>query len=187
MSATQRGGGGSDSSQSNPKLLTILRSKLRLGHYSRRTEQAYVSWTRRFVRHHGLVHPVGLAEPEVLAFLRYLAEDQHVAQATQSQALAALQFLYQHVIGRPLALEGKMPRARTPARLPVVLTRTEVVRVLAAGLDWAWQWVFPATRRWRSGSTGERGRHHLDPSAVQRAMSAAVRRPALGSGRRVIR
>jgi site-specific recombinase XerD len=57
------------------------------------------------------VHPVGLAEPEVLAFLRYLAEDQHVAQATQSQALAALQFLYQHVVGCPLAQEGKLPRA----------------------------------------------------------------------------
>ena len=53
-------------SPSNPKLLTILRSKLRVGHYSRRTEQAYVSWTRRFVRHHGLVHPAELAEPEVV-------------------------------------------------------------------------------------------------------------------------
>jgi hypothetical protein len=57
-------------SPSNPKLLTILRSKLRVGHYSRRTEQAYVSWTRRFVRHHGLVHPAELAEPEVVSFLR---------------------------------------------------------------------------------------------------------------------
>ena len=115
----------------NPKLLTILRSKLRVGHYSRRTEQAYVSWTRRFVRHHGLVHPAELAEREVVSFLRHLAEDRHVAQATQAQALAALQFLYQHVLGRPLQLEGRLPRARTPKRLPVVLSRTEVVRVLA--------------------------------------------------------
>src|SRR3990172_5131812 len=118
-------------SQSNPKLLTVLRSKLRVGHYSRRTEQAYVSWTRRFVRHHGLVHPAELTEPDVVSFLRHLAEDRHVAQATQAQAFAALQFLYQHVLGRPFRLEGRLPRARTPKRLPVVLSRTEVVRVLA--------------------------------------------------------
>jgi integron integrase len=262
-------------SQSNPKLLTILRSNLRVGHYSRRTEQAYLNWTRRFVRHHGLVHPAELAEPEVVAFLRYLAEDRHVAQATQAQAFAALQFLYLHVIERPLQLEGRLPRARTPRRLPVVLSRTEVVRVLAqlrgvyamiglllygsgmrlmecltlrikdvdlergeirirrgkggvdrvtilpqgvrasltvhleqvraqhredlaegggrvplpgaldrklprGGLDWPWQWVFPATRRWRSDSRGECGRHHLDPSAMQRAMGAAVRRSDIG-------
>jgi integrase len=142
MSATHEhrgegeGGGGigprvPTTSPSNPKLLTILRSKLRVGYYSRRTEQAYVSWTRRFVRHHGLVHPAELAEREVVSFLRHLAEDRHVAQATQAQALAALQFLYQHVLGRPLQLEGRLPRARTPKRLPVVLSRTEVVRVLA--------------------------------------------------------
>ena len=96
-------------SQSNPKLLTRLRSKLRVGHYSPRTEQAYVNWTRRFVRHHRLTHPEQLAEADVVAFLRYLAEDQRVARSTQAQALAALQFLYQHVIERPLRLEGRLP------------------------------------------------------------------------------
>src|SRR3989304_4155343 len=98
------------SSQSNPKLLTLMRSKLRLGHYSRRTEQAYVGWVIRFVRPHRLRHPAGVA--------------------TQGRALAALLFLYRHVLGRPLRLEGHLPRARTPTRLPVVLTRSEVVRVL---------------------------------------------------------
>src|SRR3990172_1199895 len=103
------------SAQSNPKLLTLMRSKLRLGHYSRRTEQAYVGWVIRFVRHHRL---------------RHLAEERRVAAATQGQALAALLFLYRHVLGRPLRLEGHLPRARTPTRLPVVLTRSEVVRGL---------------------------------------------------------
>ena len=51
-----------------------------------------------------------------------------------------------------------------------------------AGAEWPWQWVFPATRRWRNVSTGERGRHHLDPSAVQRAMTAAIRRAGIGKG-----
>jgi integron integrase len=47
-----------------------------------------------------------------------------------------------------------------------------------AGGDWIWQWVFPATSRWRDESTGVERRHHLHESAVQRA----VRRAALGSG-----
>ena len=118
------------SSQSNPKLLTLLRSKLRLGHYSPRTEQAYVGWVIRFVRHHRVRHPAELGEQDVMAFLRHLAEERRVAVATQGQAVAALLFLYRHVLGRPLRLEGHLPRARTPTRLPVVLTRSEVARVL---------------------------------------------------------
>ncbi len=66
------------SSQSNPKLLTLMRSKLRLGHYSRRTEQAYVGWVIRFVRHHRLRHPAELVENDVMAFHRYLAEERRV-------------------------------------------------------------------------------------------------------------
>lgn len=77
------------------------------------------------MRHHGLIHPARPGEADVVAFLRHLAADQHVAQSTQAQALAALQFLYRHVIERPLRLEGRLPRARTPTRLPVVLTRND--------------------------------------------------------------
>jgi len=65
-----------------------------------------------------------------MAFLRYLAEERRVAAATQGQALAALLFLYRQVLGRPLRLEGQLPRARMPTRLPVVLTRSEVAGVL---------------------------------------------------------
>ena len=67
---------------------------------------------------------------DVVSFLRYLAEDQRVAQSTQAQALAASQFLYEHVIERPLRLEDRLSVERTPTRLPVVLTRVEVSRVL---------------------------------------------------------
>ena len=74
--------------------MTLMRSKLRLGHYSRRTEQAYVGWVIRFVRHHRLRHPAELAQKDVMAFLRHLAEERRVAAATQGQALAALLFLY---------------------------------------------------------------------------------------------
>jgi integron integrase len=261
-------------SQSNPRLLTVLRSKLRLGHYSVRTEQAYVGWVRRFVHFHALRHPRDLDERDVTAFLRVLVEDRRVAASTQTQALAALLFLYREVIGRPLRLSGTIPRGHRPLRVPVVLDRGEVARVLAqltgtyhlvglllygsglrllecltlrvkdldlgrreirvrrgkgqkdrvtlvpdaavalleahlarvkvlhqrdleagggavalpgalgrkypaAARSWAWQWVFPATRAYRDRETEERRRHHLHPSAVQRAMAAAVRAAGL--------
>ena len=117
-------------SQSNPRLLALLRARLRLGHYSLRTEEAYRGWAVRFIRYHGLRHPRDMAEPEVLEFLRYLAEDRKVAAATQEQALAALLFLYRDVLDRPLRLAGRVARGRAPSRLPAVLTRDEVVRVV---------------------------------------------------------
>ena len=118
-------------SPSNPRLLTALRHQLRLGHYSQRTEQAYVGWVRRFVRFHGLRHPRELGEEEVVQFLTVLVERHRVAVSTQGQALAALLFLYREVLGRPLRLEGRIPRGRGVTRIPVVLDRGEVGRVLA--------------------------------------------------------
>ena len=260
--------------QPNTKLLPALRSKLRLGHFSERTEEAYVAWVKRFVRHHGPRHPRDLGEREVVAFLTHLAVDRHLAAASQNQALAALQFLYKHVIDKPLAGLGEVPRARGPVRLPVVLTEGEVRKVLAeleglhwlivallygsgmrilecltlrvkdvdlergeiqvrrgkgrkdrvtvlpaalktplaehlkrvrkrweldldagggavalpdslatkypnAAREWPWQWVFLATRRHVVRETGQVRRHHLDPSVVQRAMTAAVRRSGI--------
>lgn len=261
--------------QSNTRLLTRLRAKLRLGHYSLRTEQAYRGWVVRFVRYHDLRHPHAMGEPDVLEFLRHLAEDRKVAVATQEQALAALLFLYREVLDRPLRLSGRIPRGRVPDRLPTVLTREEVVRVVdeligvyrlvalllygsglrllecltlrvkdidlargeirvrrgkgqrdrvtvlptmcvraleahlwevkrrhkrdlsrgagrvelpgalarkypRAAASWAWQWVFPAKRQYLDPSTGEQRRHHLHPTAVQRAVSEAVRRSGIG-------
>lgn len=116
--------------QPKAKLLQTLRAKLRLGHFSPRTEQAYVSWVRRFVRDQGLRHPRGLGEREVTAFLTRLAVEGRVAASTQAQALAALLFLYRHVLERPLEGLGRVPRGRMPVRLPVVLTADEVERVL---------------------------------------------------------
>lgn len=262
-------------SQSKTRLLTHLRATLRLGHFSLRTEQAYRGWVVRFVRYHDLRHPREMAEAEVLEFLRHLAEDRHVAASTQEQAAAALQFLYREVLDQPLRLAGRIPRGRVPDRLPTVLTRNEVVRVVSellgvyrivalllygsglrlmecltlrvkdvdlargeirvrrgkgqrdrvtvlpamilraleahlaevkrrhgrdlsrgagrvampgalarkyprAAASWAWQWVFPAHRQYLDRETGERRRHHLHPSAVQRAVSEAVRRSGIG-------
>src|SRR6266705_3497652 len=114
-----------------PKLLVQVRRAIRVRHYSRRTEEAYVQWIRRFVRFHGLKHPVELGEAEVARFLSHLAEEGAVAAATQNQAASALQFLYQEVLRRPFARPERVVRARESVRLPVVLTPAEVKAVLA--------------------------------------------------------
>jgi len=107
-----------------------MRAALRTRHYSYRTEEAYVAWVKRFVRFHGMRHPRELGEPDVNAFLTHLAVADRVAASTQGQALAALLFLYQDVLRRPLARPDGVVRARPAHRLPVVLTRDEVRRVL---------------------------------------------------------
>jgi integron integrase len=255
---------------SPPRLLDRVRGVLRARHYSPRTEDAYVAWIRRFVLFHGKKHPDALGVPDVAGYLSHLASRRQVSASTQNQAFSALLFLYREVLGRELAGLEKVPRARLPERLPVVLSRDEVVAVLGrmrgtprlmaslmygAGLrlleccrlrvkdvdfarqelivrdgkgrkdrvtvlparllpplrahlervrrqhlsdlegcaghvalpgalarkylnanrEWAWQWVFPATRVHTDTTTGERCRHHLHESVLQREFAAAVR------------
>lgn len=116
---------------SPPKLLDLVRAALRTEHYSPRTEEAYVHWIVRFVHFAGLRHPRDLGAPEVERFLTHLAVDGHVAAATQNQALAALLFLYRKVLGQELPWLERVVRAPRRPRLPVVLSKTEVVAVLA--------------------------------------------------------
>jgi hypothetical protein len=112
------------------KLLARMRTVLRIRHYSRSTEAAYTGWVRRYVTFHGLRHPATMGAPEVAAFLAHLAEQRHVSAATQTQALAALLFLYRRVLERESGwVEGL--RAKAPVRLPVVLSREHVRAVLA--------------------------------------------------------
>jgi integron integrase len=113
------------------KLLDRLRVACRVRHYSIRTEDAYHNWAERFIRFHSLRHPDTMGEPEVNAFLTHLAVERNVAASTQNQALCALLFLYEHVLGRPLDRIDGVVRANRPKRLPVVLTREEVRRLLA--------------------------------------------------------
>ena len=113
------------------KLMSQMSAALRSRHYSRRTEQAYCLWVRRFIRFHGIRHPADMAEPEINAFVTHLAVDGHVSASTQTQALSALLFLYRHVIGREVGELTDLVRARKSRRLPVVLTRDEVKAVLS--------------------------------------------------------
>lgn len=254
-----------------PKLLEMLRREMRLRHYSRRTEKAYAGWVRRFVRFSGNVHPERLGAPAVRAFLSDLATRHLVSASTQNQARAALLFLYREVMHAPLPFVELVAPAKTPPRVPVVLSANKVELVLrglqgtsrlvclilyGAGLrllealalrvkdidfenseitvrsgkgardrrtplpssladelrmqiatvrklhaadlaegagsvalpgalarkypsaarELGWQWVFPATRRYRNRATGVERRHHFHESAVQRAMRASVLR-----------
>jgi integron integrase len=121
-----------------PRLLDMLRERLRMRHYSYRTEQQYVHWARRFILFHGKRHPAELAGPDVEAFLNHLANRRRVSASTQNQALAALLFLYREVLGTRLPWLDGIVRARRPQHLPVVLSSTEVHRVLAQmeGVYW---------------------------------------------------
>jgi integron integrase len=111
-------------------LLDRIRDKIRVKHYSIRTETAYVDWIRRFVRFHHGRHPRELGPEHVEAFLSHLAVQRNVAASTQNQAKSALLFLYKEVLGIELPWLDGVETARRPQRLPVVLSRTEVDAVL---------------------------------------------------------
>lgn len=113
-----------------PKLLDQVRSELRKRHYSPRTEEAYISWIRRFIRFHEMRHPVSMGRSEMEAFLSFLATDRNMSASTQNQALGALLFLYRYVLRTGLPWLDDVVRAKRPKRLPVVLTRREVRDIL---------------------------------------------------------
>jgi len=121
-----------------PRLLDQVRRAIRMRRYSVRTEQAYVLWTRRFVRFHGLRHPDELGAREVREFLTWLAVERGVAASTQDQARSALLFLYREVVGHALPALENIAQAKQGRKLPVVLPPAEVVRVLGElhGVHW---------------------------------------------------
>ncbi|MEE9219267.1 MAG: integron integrase [Acidobacteriota bacterium] len=257
-----------------PRLLDRVRRAIRVRHYSRRTEQSYVGWIRRFILYHRKRHPREMGRQEVEQFLSSLATRHKVSASTQNQALNALLFLYRVVLDTELPWLQDVVRAKPPRHLPVVLTRREVRVVLEqldgvprlmamllygaglrlmecvrlrvkdvdletnqivvrsgkgnkdrvtmlpaavkaelerhlewaqaqhqkdltrgagwvelpgalrrkyrnAGREWGWQWLFPATRIYQDRATGERRRHHLHESVLQKLVKNAVRRTAL--------
>ncbi len=256
-------------------LLEAYRAALSIRHRAPNTQASYVQWVRRFVQFHDNMNPSRMGSAQVAEFLSSLATEDRVAPSTQNQALAALLFLYEHVLFQPLGIVQGIAHARRPQRLPIVLTATEVERILAqleppwrlmasllygAGLrlmecvrlrvkdvdleqrqlyirrgkgakdrmallpeslratlthhlsiveaqhaadlargagyvelphalrakypnaprSWAWQWVFPATRTYPDPDTGERRRHHVHETALQRAVHRAVQVARIG-------
>ena len=113
-----------------PKLLDRVRDAVRTRHYSPRTEDAYAHWIRQYIVFHGKKHPSTLAAPDISAFLTWLAVERRVSASTQNQALSAVLFLYKAVLAIEIGAVPPVVRARTPERLPVVLSREEIGALL---------------------------------------------------------
>ena len=112
-------------------LLEVVRERIRAKHYSKRTEQSYTGWIKRFVHFYHKRHPRDMGAPEVEAFLTDLAVTGKVSASTQTQALSALLFLYKEVLDMDVPWMGGMVRAKPPKRIPTVLSVNEVHRLMA--------------------------------------------------------
>ncbi|HQV81200.1 MAG TPA: integron integrase [Agitococcus sp.] len=117
--------------------LTLLQQvsvKIRVKHYSIRTEEAYLGWIKRFIFFHNKQHPRQLRAQHIEQFLSYLAVEKNVSASTQNQALSAISFLYKDVLAMDIPELENVSRAKKPQKLPVVLTQYEV-KCLLAQLD----------------------------------------------------
>lgn len=114
------------------RFMEIVRRRMREARFRWRTEKAYAYWIRRFIHHHGRRHPRELGESHVTAFLSHLAVEARVSASTQNQALAALTFLYDKVLARPLGRLADIAPAQARRRVPVVLSDGEVRALLRA-------------------------------------------------------
>jgi integron integrase len=121
-----------------PKLLDQLRDKIRLKHYSIRTEWAYLDWNKRFILFHDKKHPKDMGKSEVEQFLTFLAVKRKIASSTQNQALSAILFMYKEVLRHELPWLNNVTRAKKPEKLPIVLSTKEVRKVFANldGIYW---------------------------------------------------
>ena len=113
------------------KLLEQVSDSIQRKQYSRKTEQAYVNWIRRYILFHNKTHPKDMGVAEVEKYLTHLAAERQVAASTQNQALSAILFLYKEVLKTPMTTSFQFIGAKKPKRLPVVLTKGEVQRVLS--------------------------------------------------------
>ena len=138
MSEQSTGSGLPSAEPPRPRLLEQVHETARRRYFSRRTEETYVHWIKRFIYFSGKRHPATLGESEVTAFLNHLAVERNVAAATQNQALSALLFLYKDVLGQELGWLGGLKRPTRPPRLPTVLTRSEADRLLAQLIGTRW-------------------------------------------------
>jgi integron integrase len=188
-----------------PKLLDRVRHRIRAKHYSPRTEKAYVHWIRRYILFHGKRHPMGMAEPEIEAFLTALVmygsglrllecahlrvQDVDIARREIRVRAGKGNRDRRTVLSVPAARELPGHLAKVRAQHDSDVARNEgwvelpnriAAKYPNAGREWAWQWVFPATRHYLHPETGQIRRHHFHESALQRAFRTAVLTAGLG-------
>ncbi len=109
-----------------------VREVLRYHHYFIRTEEVYVNWILKFIRFNETRHPKEMGKHEIERFLSHLAINRNVAGATQGQAMHAILFLYREVLDMPMDAKLDPVRSRKSKRLPTVLSRNEVARLIKA-------------------------------------------------------
>ncbi len=112
--------------------LRRVRDVIRAKYYSVRTEETYLYWINYFIRYHNKRHPEEMGDDHIRDFLNFLALERSVAASTQKTALNALVFLYKQVLGHEPGDFSDFYRARAPKKLPVVLTRQEVSKLLSS-------------------------------------------------------
>ncbi|MFQ5729778.1 MAG: integron integrase [Waddliaceae bacterium] len=114
------------------KLFDQIKETLRYHHYSIRTEEAYTSWILKFIKFNGTRHPKEMGKTEIEQFLTHLAVKKNVAASTQRQAMHAILFLYREVLHAPVDDKIDPIRTKRPKRLPTVLSKGEVRRLINA-------------------------------------------------------
>lgn len=107
-----------------------MRDRIRLKQYSHKTEAAYLNWIKRYILFHKKKHPKEMGARDLEKYLTYLAVERKVAASTQNQALSAILFLYKEVLKIPLETDFQFIGAKKPKRLPIVLSKKEVHKVL---------------------------------------------------------
>jgi integron integrase len=115
-----------------PRLFDRIREILRLKHYSLSTEKTYISWIKRYMLFHHMRHPREMGIMEIESFLSHLALERNVSSSTQNQAFNAILFLYREVLC--IEIDGSIDavRAKKPARVPVVMSHEEAMRVISS-------------------------------------------------------
>jgi integron integrase len=113
----------------NPKLLDLIRGELKTNHYSRKTEEAYIGWIKRFILFHNKRHPNEMGKDEIQKFINHLAVDQNVSSSTQNQALQAILYLYKNVLDKEVGWLDDIKHATRIKHLPVVFSRNETTKI----------------------------------------------------------
>lgn len=115
--------------QPKTKLLDQVRIHLRSKYYSRKTEESYINWIKRFIFYNKKRHPGELGKDEIRNFINYLSIERHVSASTQNQALQGILYLYKNVINKEIGWIDEISHAERKKHLPVVLTKYEVNKV----------------------------------------------------------
>ena len=111
------------------KLLDKVKTEIRTRHYSKRTEQAYAGWIKKFILFHNKKHPSEMGANEIRAYINNLATNHHVSSSTQNQALQGILFLYKNILKKDVGWINEIKRSARVKHLPIVFSKKEVIKI----------------------------------------------------------